>query len=89
VAQLRPYYGDIRALNTEVIVISFETGYWLQVWLAEMVRATDEALNQLITRQLVLQAASRQNFVLDDALIESRVELLFGANWVGGGTYYR
>ncbi|MBI1881564.1 MAG: redoxin domain-containing protein [Chloroflexi bacterium] len=43
-------------------------------------RATDEALNQLITRQLVLQAASRQNFVLDDAVIESRVELLFGAN---------
>lgn len=43
-------------------------------------RATDEALNQLITRQIVLQAASRQNFVLDDALIESRVALLFGAN---------
>lgn len=46
----------------------------------DLVRATDEALNQLITRQLVLQAASRQNFVLDEALIESRVELLFGAN---------
>ncbi|NJO36849.1 MAG: hypothetical protein HC871_03500 [Rhizobiales bacterium] len=26
----------------------------------DLVRATDEALNQLITRQLVLQAASRQ-----------------------------
>jgi peroxiredoxin len=35
VAQLRPYYDDIRALNTEVTVITFETGYWLQVWLAE------------------------------------------------------
>jgi hypothetical protein len=35
VAQLRPFYGDIKALNTEVILISFETGYWLQVWLAE------------------------------------------------------
>jgi peroxiredoxin len=46
----------------------------------DLVRATDEALNQLITRQLVLQAASRQNFVLDNALIESRVELLFGAS---------
>lgn len=46
----------------------------------DLVRATDEALNQLITRQLVLQAASRQNFVLADTLIESRVELLFGAN---------
>jgi peroxiredoxin len=47
---------------------------------ADLSRATDEALNQLITRQIVLQAASRQNFGLDDALIESRVELLFGAN---------
>jgi cytochrome c biogenesis protein CcmG, thiol:disulfide interchange protein DsbE len=46
----------------------------------DLSRATDEALNQLITRQLVLQAASRQNFSLDEALIESRVELLFGAN---------
>jgi peroxiredoxin len=44
----------------------------------DLVRATDEALNQLITRQLVLQVASRQNFVLADTLIESRVELLFG-----------
>ena len=43
-------------------------------------RATDEALNQLIIRQLVLQAASHQNFSLDEALIESRVKLLFGTN---------
>ncbi len=33
--QLRPFYDDIKALNSEVVVISFETGYWLQVWLAE------------------------------------------------------
>lgn len=33
--QLRPYYHDIKALNAEVMVISFETGYWLQVWQAE------------------------------------------------------
>ncbi len=46
----------------------------------DLSRAADEALNQLITRQLVLQAASRQNFTLDEAMIESRVELLFGAN---------
>lgn len=46
----------------------------------DLSRAADESLNQLITRQIVLQAASRQNFVLDEALIESRVELLFGAN---------
>ncbi|NJN98451.1 MAG: redoxin domain-containing protein [Anaerolineales bacterium] len=46
----------------------------------DLSRAADEALNQLITRQIVLQAASRQNFVLDDTLIEGRVELLFGAN---------
>lgn len=43
-------------------------------------RAADEALNQLISRQLVLQAASRQNFVLADTLIESRVGLLFGVS---------
>lgn len=47
---------------------------------ADFSRAADEALNQLITRQLVLQAANRQNFSLDEALIESRVELLFGAS---------
>jgi peroxiredoxin len=35
VTQLRPYYEAIKALNTEVFLISFETGYWLQVWLAE------------------------------------------------------
>jgi peroxiredoxin len=35
VAQLRPLADDLKALNTEVIIISFETGYWLQVWLAE------------------------------------------------------
>jgi peroxiredoxin len=46
---------------------------------ADLNRAADEALNQLITRQLVLQAAHRQNFSPDEALIESRVELLFGA----------
>lgn len=33
--QLRPHYQQIKALNSEVIVISFETGYWLEVWLAE------------------------------------------------------
>lgn len=47
---------------------------------ADFSRAADEALNQLITRQLVLQAASRQNFSLDEALVESRVGLLFGTN---------
>lgn len=46
----------------------------------DLSRAVEEALNQLITRQIVLQVASRQNFVLDEALVESRVELLFGAN---------
>lgn len=34
-AQLCPYYDQIKALNTEVIVVSFETGYWLQVWQSE------------------------------------------------------
>ena len=34
-AQLRSAYDEIKALNTEVIAISFETGYWVQVWLSE------------------------------------------------------
>lgn len=34
-AQLRLYYEQIKALNTQVTLVSFETGYWLQVWLAE------------------------------------------------------
>lgn len=35
-AQLRSHYDQIKALNSEVVVVSFETGYWLQVWRAEM-----------------------------------------------------
>jgi peroxiredoxin len=35
VAQLRHHYHQIVALNTEIVTISFETGHWLQVWLAE------------------------------------------------------
>jgi peroxiredoxin len=46
----------------------------------DFTRAADEALNQLISRQLVLQAASRQNYNLDEAQVERRVELLFGAD---------
>jgi peroxiredoxin len=42
-------------------------------------RATEEAVNQLITRHLILQAAARQNFTLDEAFVNSRVDLLFGA----------
>lgn len=34
-AQLRPRYDQIKALNTEVVVVSFETGYWAQVWQSE------------------------------------------------------
>jgi len=43
-------------------------------------RAEEEALNQLITRHLILQAAARQNFALDAAAIERQAELLFGAH---------
>jgi peroxiredoxin len=35
VAQLRPHYAQFKALNTEVAVVSFETGHWAQVWQAE------------------------------------------------------
>lgn len=45
----------------------------------DLARATEEAVNQLITRHLILQAAARQNFVLDDDFVNSRVKLLFGA----------
>ena len=41
-------------------------------------RASEEALNQLITRQLILQAASQQGFMLDEETIQKRVKLLFG-----------
>ena len=44
----------------------------------DLTRAEEEALNQLISRQLILQAASRQGFVLDRPYIEKRVDLLFG-----------
>ncbi len=46
---------------------------------ADLTTATEEAISQLITRHLVLQAAARQNFSLDDAFIQKRVELLFGS----------
>jgi len=45
---------------------------------ADLERAGQEALNQLISRQLVLQAAAQQGFVLDDHFIEQQVALLFG-----------
>jgi len=32
---LRSRYEDIKALNTEVVVISFSTGEWAQAWLNE------------------------------------------------------
>lgn len=34
-AQLRSSYDQFKALNTEIVLISFETGYWLRVWLDE------------------------------------------------------
>lgn len=44
----------------------------------DLSRAADEALNQLVTRRLVLQAAGRQSFVVEDTLIEQRVKSFFG-----------
>ncbi len=45
----------------------------------DLERATDEALNQMITRQIILQAASREDFTLADDFIAQRVNLLFGS----------
>jgi len=45
----------------------------------DLARATEEAVNQLVTRHLILQAAAIQNFALSDADVDSRVDLLFGS----------
>lgn len=45
----------------------------------DLVRAEEEALNQLISRHIILQAAARENFKLDDVFIQERVDLLFGS----------
>lgn len=45
----------------------------------DLERAREEALNQLISRQLILQAAVRQGFTLDESFIKKRAELLFGS----------
>jgi len=44
----------------------------------DLERAQAEALNQLITRQLILQAALQQGFTLSAETIQQRVDLLFG-----------
>jgi len=46
---------------------------------ADLERAQAEAINQLTTRHLILQAATRQGYVLADDYVQQRVELLFGA----------
>ena len=45
----------------------------------DLTRAQKEGLNQLVNRQLVLQAAARDGFRLDEAAIQERANLLFGA----------
>ena len=44
----------------------------------DLAAAREEALNQLIDRQLVLQAAAKQQFVLSEKEVQERVDLLFG-----------
>jgi len=44
----------------------------------DLTRARQEALNQITTRQLILQAAARDGFSLDDDFIQRRVDLIFG-----------
>lgn len=45
----------------------------------DLVRAREEALNQLISRQLILQEAGRQGFRPEPDVIEAQAELLFGS----------
>ena len=45
----------------------------------DLARATEEAVNQLVTRHLILQAAASKSFALTDADVASRVDLLFGS----------
>ena len=44
----------------------------------DLEQALEEAHNQLINRRLILQAATRQGFKVDDVFIEQRLNLLFG-----------
>lgn len=44
----------------------------------DLARAREEALNQLLSRQLILQAAAQTGFVLEPAYISDRATLLFG-----------
>jgi len=46
----------------------------------EISQARQEALNQLITRYLIVQAAHQQGFILVETEINQRVELLFGVH---------
>ena len=44
----------------------------------DLARAREEALNQLLSRQLILQAAAQAGFVLEPAYVSDRAKLLFG-----------
>ncbi len=46
----------------------------------DLKRAREEALNQLVVRQIILQAAAGQGFSLDNEFIAKRVDLLFGSS---------
>jgi peroxiredoxin len=46
----------------------------------ELLFAREEALNQLIDRQLILQAAARDGFILDEATVVQYVDLLYGSH---------
>ena len=46
----------------------------------DLARAQSEAINQLITRHLILQAAARQQYSLDESFVQQRVDLLFGTH---------
>jgi peroxiredoxin len=46
----------------------------------DLVAAQEDALNQLIERQLILQVARRNDFVLSDEIVARYVDLLYGSH---------
>jgi peroxiredoxin len=44
----------------------------------DLALAQEEAINQLITRHLILQVAARQGYVLPDEMVRQHTDLLFG-----------
>jgi peroxiredoxin len=46
----------------------------------DLARGREEAINQLVTRHLILQDAARQGYILTDEFVQQRADLLFGSS---------